>query len=499
MSHEIRTPMTAILGYTDLLMDPALSPSSRNNHLAVIRRSGEHLLSLINDILDLSKIEAGKLSLEMQRCSIVSLLADVTSMMRPRAEQRGVSLSVEYAGEMPETILTDGARLQQAIVNLVGNAVKFTDHGSVRITASFLTQCSGNQPAVRIEVSDTGIGIRQEILPQLFQPFTQGDASISQTFGGTGLGLAISRQIAYLLGGDLTVTSVLGQGSTFTLTVPAGSLEGIPMLGHPAEAMQENAGHELESPIASLKGIRILLAEDGYDNRKLIETILRLAGANVASVENGRLAVDKLEAESFDVVLMDINMPEMDGYEATRLLRDRGYDKPILALTANAMEGDSERCLAAGCDEHLAKPIDRARLLSTIAAHVGKRTVENKDQPPPTMETPPEDGAIVSQFANDPEIATILEEFVGHLEDQADAMRRAYADGRYEDLQRCAHRLKGAGGSYGYPSLTDANKRLEDAAKARDRAAADAALDTVAELIRAIQNGYSAETLTGRT
>ncbi len=210
MSHEIRTPMTSILGYADLLTDSSLSPSSRNNYLAVIRRSGENLLTLINDILDLSKIEAGKLSLDVRRCDVVSLVADVASVVRPRAEGRGVSLSIEYSGQMPETILTDGARLRQAVLNLASNAVKFTERGSVRIAASFLPRWRESQPAVRIEVIDTGIGIRAEILPRLFQPFTQGDAAIFQKFGGTGLGLAISHEITRLLGGDLTVASAWG-------------------------------------------------------------------------------------------------------------------------------------------------------------------------------------------------------------------------------------------------------------------------------------------------
>ena len=220
---------------------------------------------------------------------------------------------------------------------------------------------------------DTGIGIREEVLPQLFQPFNQGDLSVSQKFGGTGLGLAISHHIAHLLGGDLTATSAWGQGSTFTLTVPTGSLEGIRMLQHPTEMEHETAGHVWQPAAEDLQGVRVLLAEDGFDNRELIRAILQRAGAEVETAENGRLAVAKAENDPFDVILMDMNMPEMDGYEATRLLRDRGYRGPILALTANAMSDDCERCLAAGCDEYLTKPIDRVRLIQTIAAHVGTK------------------------------------------------------------------------------------------------------------------------------
>jgi len=493
MSHEIRTPMTAILGYTDLLMDPKLGPSSRNNYLAVIQRSGKHLLGLINDILDLSKIEAGKLALDVRPCSVVSLLADVASVVRPRAEQQGVSLAVEYPGELPETILTDGARLRQAVVNLAGNAVKFTERGNVRIVASFLDEWRDGRPAVKIEVIDTGIGIREEVLSQLFQPFAQGDASVAQKFGGTGLGLVISRHIAELLGGELIATSVLGQGSRFTLTVPAGSLRDVKMLQRPAEVECDASNGGSELPVGSLEGLCILLAEDGFDNRELITTILRNCGAEVETAENGLLAVAKAEAAPFDVVLMDMNMPEMDGYEATRTLRDRGYAGPILALTANGMSTDVALCKAAGCDEHLSKPIDRAQLLQTIATYAGKKTNGGGETAgPPEQSSALRDTGIVSEFADDPEMAPILEGFVGRLAGQVEAMREAHAEGRHEELQRLAHKLKGAAGSYGYPSLTQACRVLEDAAKARRVDEARRDIDDVAAVIQAIQNGSAA-------
>ena len=241
MSHEIRTPMTSILGYADLLMDPETNADTHNSYLATIRRNGEHLLALINDILDLSKIEAGKMTVENGRCNVISLLADVASVVRPRAESRGVAFSIKYPEAIPETILTDCVRLRQAIINLAGNAVKFTEEGSVRIVVSLVEQdsvCRG-RPAIQFQVIDTGIGIREEVLSKLFQPFTQGDASVAQKFGGTGLGLAISRHIANLLGGELTATSEWGKGSTFTLTVPVGNLQGVRMLRNPAEAEQQ--------------------------------------------------------------------------------------------------------------------------------------------------------------------------------------------------------------------------------------------------------------------
>jgi CheY-like chemotaxis protein/HPt (histidine-containing phosphotransfer) domain-containing protein len=480
-------------------MTPKVSASSQTNYAAVIRRNGEHLLTLINDILDLSKIEAGKLAIEMQRCSVVALLADVASVVRPRAEQRGVLLSVEYPGVMPETILTDGGRLRQAVINLAGNAVKFTERGSVRIVGSFLAEWRNGEPAVQIEVIDTGIGIPAEVLPQLFQPFSQGDANISRKFGGTGLGLAISRQIAQMLGGELTVTSVVGRGSTFTLTAPTGRIDGIAMIQRPAETVVDTARQASAATPATLKGVRILLAEDGYDNRELIEMVLRRVGAEVESVENGRLAVAKAEAEPFDVVLMDINMPEMDGFEATRLLRSRGYERPILALTANAMEGDMEKCREAGCDEHLTKPIDRVRLIQAIALFSGRQVGEEETSGSPGGDIAARDDEIVvSQYVNDPEMTRALEGFWMRLGGQIDAMHESFAGGRFEELQRQAHKLKGSGGSYGYPSLTDAAKELEGAAQSHDSLAAGVALAEVDRLRHAIQRGGSAGTSTER-
>ena len=381
MSHEIRTPMTAILGYADLLMDPSISPEIKNNYAITIRRSGEHLLTLINDILDISKIEAGKMTLDIGDCNVISLLADVESVVRPHAETGKITFSIEYLGDIPETISTDSVRLRQAIINLAGNAVKFTEKGNVRIVVSFNQEeeaCNG-QPAIQFQIIDTGIGIREEVLPQLFQPFSQGDASIAQRFGGTGLGLTISHHIAHLLGGDLSVDSKWGKGSTFTLVVPTGNLEGVRLLHDVTAAVQKTKESRWQSLSTSLEGVHILLAEDGEDNRRLITTVLSKAGATVETVENGRQAVDRAQNERFDLILMDMNMPEMDGYEATSILRSHGYPKPILALTANAMAEDCERCRIAGCDEFLTKPINRVHLVQAIAKYTNISNASNTD------------------------------------------------------------------------------------------------------------------------
>ena len=497
MSHEIRTPMTSILGYTDLLMGDSFSAAERKTFLTTVRRNGEHLLQLINDILDLSKIEAGKMVMELGPCHLPSTVADVASMMRPRAEQHGSSLEVRYTGPVPETIHTDGNRIRQVLVNLVGNAVKFTENGNIRIGVSFLPQWRSGQSAVSLEVTDTGIGICQESLSRLFEPFTQAESSTNQKYGGTGLGLAISRQIATALGGELTVQSVPNEGSTFTVTIPTGDLAGVHLLESPGEVICEDETGARWTPGAGvLRGVKILLAEDSIDNQVLLCAVLGSVGAEVEVVENGRLAIERAERGGFDVVLMDMNMPEMDGYEATRRLRDGGYQRPILALTAHAMSGDCERCLAAGCDAHLAKPIDRKQLILAVAQYAMSKgsQADAPNASPSRTAIPDQRDGIVSQFVNDPQLAGILSGFVERLSGQLDALCKALEEERFEDVERLAHRIKGVGGSYGYPTLSNVANSLELAAKTQDVAGAAAALAGVKEVCTAIQTGWARQT-----
>ncbi len=500
MSHEIRTPLTSILGYTDLLTDRTLTAVDRDDYLATIRRNGEHLLGLVSDILDLSKIEAGMLTADMMRCDLISLVADVASMMQLRARQRGISLSAEFASELPETIPSDGPRLRQALVNLVNNAVKFTEQGSVRIVTNFLPNWRDDQPAVRIQVIDTGIGISEEKLPDLFDPFFQADTSTSRKYEGTGLGLAITYQIAELLGGELSAESVLGEGSTFTLTLPTGSLAGVAMVESRTEVIHEGVPEAQTRPAGDLSGIRILLAEDSIDSQRLIQTVLRKAGADVEIAENGRAAVKKAEAGTFDLILMDVQMPEMDGHEATRALRERGFALPILALTAHAMSGDRERSLEAGCDDYLTKPIHQAQLVRAIAKYVGRgpsaATVAVSSQ---EKRSNGKDAVVRSELPDSPRLTEMIEEFAAKLPDRMSQMRAASSNANYEELQRLAHKLKGAAGSYGYPTLSEAAKVLEDAVQARDIEAVNLALAELAAAGRVIANGHGVKAVSNQT
>jgi len=371
MSHEIRTPMTAILGFTEILAQPGQTAELREECVRTIQRSGEHLLTIINDILDVSKIEAGKMTVERIDTSAASILSDVHDLMMRRAESRGLRFTCEIEGAIPAVIRTDPTRLRQVLVNLVGNAIKFTSEGYVRVAARMASQWTeGGESILELAVIDTGVGMSPDQISRLFQPFSQADSSTTRRYGGTGLGLTISRWLAEALGGGIEVVSMPGRGSTFTVRVACGDLEGVERITTLED--QESAPPSLPAaPEKFERTLRILLAEDGPDNQRLISFHLTKAGAVVDIAGNGREAIDCIAREmapSYDVILMDMQMPEMDGYTACRELRVRGIRTPILALTANAMAGDRERCLEAGCDAYATKPIDRVALVRQINA-----------------------------------------------------------------------------------------------------------------------------------
>jgi len=465
-SHEIRTPMTALVGYTELLGDPDLSPAERAEGLATIRRNGEHLMTIVNDILDLSKIESGRMTIERMACSPFALVAEVAAVLRPRAAHDGLDVEVGYRSPLPETIETDPTRLRQILLNLVGNAIKFTPRGSVRLEVGPV-----EDTRLCFEVIDTGIGLDAEQQARLFTAFSQADASTTRRFGGTGLGLAISKRLAGMLGGDLRVRSVPGEGSTFTLTIDVGSLAGVRLLDRPPEV---RAAAERPEPSAderqALRG-RILLAEDGLDARRLLARHLRAAGAEVETAENGlvacELALRAAEAGApYDLILMDMQMPELDGYAAAARLRAAGYRGPIVALTAHAMEDERARCLGAGCDGFATKPILRRALIEVARAYLA----------------PGGAAPLVSALAADAEIARLLDGFVGRLPERLGAMERALGARDLVGLADLAHQLKGAATGYGFPTITEAAAELEAVAAARGEV--ERALAALADVCR---------------
>ncbi len=375
MSHEIRTPLTAILGFADVLTDGATDQGSAEA-ARTIRRNGDHLLRIIDDILDLSKIESGKLQVARTEVSPAEIVENVISLMRVPAEAKNLSLSAEYSGPIPSAIQSDSTRLRQILMNLIGNAIKFTEAGGVRLVVRL---AETQRPSLlQFHVIDTGIGMTEEDLQRIFKPFTQVQASYSRHFGGSGLGLAITKRLTAMLGGTISVQSEPGKGSTFTVAIETGPLEGVGMCDPAVEAAVARTSPPIARP-RFLKSVncRVLLAEDAPDIQRLISFLLRKAGAEVEVVENGQLAVDAAlhgtsAAHPFDVVLMDMQMPVMDGYRATARLRSLGYRGRIIALTAHAMKDDRQKCLDAGCDEYVAKPIDRERFLAIVAEQASK-------------------------------------------------------------------------------------------------------------------------------
>jgi len=367
MSHEIRTPLNAVLGFAQLARDPALTEEERAAHLDTVRRNGRHLMDLVNSVLDLSKIEAGRLGIEPADVSVSGILEEAMSLVGAQAHEKDLRLAVEYEANVPSRVRLDPLRFRQIIVNLVGNAIKFTERGSIMVSVSFEPD-TDDTGELRVSVRDTGIGISREALGSIFDSFGQADSSATRKFGGTGLGLHISRRLARMMNGDITVKSRLDEGSEFTAHFPVRVLVG----PNPRQRIYAaGAARMSASPLATeLRGMRILVVEDGVDNQRLIKHFLVKSGATVVAVTDGLEAIEAVAREGpFDLVLMDMQMPNMDGYEATRRLRGTGYAAPIVALTAHAMSDDRERCLSVGCDDYATKPIDWSHLVDLCASH----------------------------------------------------------------------------------------------------------------------------------
>ncbi len=360
MSHEIRTPMAAILGYVDILLRQVSEPDDVEC-LQVIQRNGVHLLEIINDILDLSKIEAGRLQLETVPVSLEVVLGEVMSLMNVRAVEKNLQLSLDFEGTVPRRISSDPTRLRQVLMNLLGNAIKFTEEGTVALSVRLR-----EEQRLEICVRDTGIGISEEQLDLLFQPFTQADTSTTRRFGGTGLGLVISQKLIEMLGGAIEVSSQIGKGSEFRFTLATGDLAGVESVQAGPMELRASTGETTSGSLPDLTGLRVLVVDDRRDIRYLVQSYLEEAGASVDTGGDGQAALDHLELATPDILVLDMQMPRLDGYSTARELRQRGCKVPILALTASAMKYDRDLCLQAGCDSYLSKPVQRAALLRQV-------------------------------------------------------------------------------------------------------------------------------------
>ena len=533
MSHEIRTPMTAILGFTDVLRRGAANdPSTRERHLATISSSGQHLLGLINDLLDLSKVEAGSMEVESIPTSPVAVAHEVIETLGVKAREKGIGLALEIDTPLPESVASDPARLRQILTNLAGNAIKFTEAGGVSVRLAW----DGPSATLRAAVRDSGIGMTEAQQATVFDAFAQADASITRRFGGTGLGLSISLRLAEALGGTIELESSPGEGSTFTLALPGlESLSGEPV---PADALLASleAARAVDAGERRLARVPVLVVDDAAENRELLLLVLGGAGLDVTLAANGREAVEARRAREggdeggasgdasghggFAAVVMDIQMPVMDGYEAAGMMRADGYEGPIVALTANAMRGFEERVLAAGFSHYETKPIDIDRLLDLLARLVGEaktgetetgeaagETAARPAPGSPTRDVPAtptsaeasigaatggctpgaSDGTgnapIPSSLAaSNPAFATIAMRFLERLDDELDTVRGAVAAPDANLVAERAHWLKGSGGTVGYACLGEPAAALELAAKADDAAGMSAALDAIEAL-----------------
>ncbi len=427
MSHEIRTPMNAIVGFSDILFEEKLSDEQKN-YVNLIRDSGQNLLQLINDILDFSKIEAGKLDTEIVDCSISDILSNIESMMKAAAKKKSIEFKVIYETKIPKIVKTDPTRLHQCVVNLINNAIKFTQKGYVHTFVS--VHKSQKKHWIRFRIEDTGIGIEESMCRNIFESFSQADSSTTRKFGGTGLGLAITKSLTELLGGSINVSSKPGKGSVFTIEIPA-------MVKSDA-LLDDDYGHTDKDKISKnekqrLSG-KVLVAEDNKSNQKLIKLMLNKMGIWPIIVEDGQKAVKIHKNDKFDLIIMDIMMPKMNGYDAAEEIRKTDTDIPIVAITANVMKGDAEKCFNAGCTEYLSKPIKHAELYKILEKYLkeavapeqtkqntkidpsdetsSRATPDNSDQ------TPIE----ISKFEDDPKMSDKIKIFLSEITDITDAL-----------------------------------------------------------------------------
>ena len=363
MSHEIRTPMNGIVGMLTLALNKEREEKIRE-YLTIAKTCADNLLNLINDILDISKVEAGKLAIEIIDCNLDEILSAINSSLRPSALEKGIGFDIVLMTDIPEQIKTDPTRLNQCMVNLLGNAIKFTETGGVTVELSL--EEMGDKSFVRFDVVDTGIGIPVDQQKSIFDKFMQADSSTTRKHGGTGLGLAITKQLTELLGGDLTLTSEPGKGSTFSLIIPANiDIASATMMNNDKWSKKEQkVGHSDE--IHNTAG-KILVVEDDFANQQVILGILEETNFQAELAKDGIEAVNKVTSGSYDLIFMDIQMPNMNGYDATKIIRKKGYKMPIIALTAYAMKGDEQKCLNVGCDAYLSKPVDAEKLFNTVS------------------------------------------------------------------------------------------------------------------------------------
>lgn len=514
MSHEIRTPMNAIMGFTDVLLrayrvrgDGRL-PDDAAHYLNTIANSSAHLLNLINDILDLSKVEAGKIEEESVPCAVHSEIAEVMQVMQVRADQKGLALVHKPLTELPASLTSDPAKIRQIVTNLVGNAIKFTENGQVTVETHW--QKTGGRGQLEVRVIDTGIGMSEQAQANVFSAFVQADTSITRRFGGTGLGLSISKAFADAFGGDIIVSSTEGEGSCFALQIPIAEFSSD--LLSPEQQLASAAHNTQITGQWRFEPAKVVVVDDGEENRELLKVVLTEAGLTVIEAEDGIEALASIEHQP-DLILMDVQMPRMDGYTAVGKMRQLGITLPVIALTAHAMKGIEQRVIDAGYTSYLSKPIDIDRLFGRMADYISGELVEDDqallDQAPsiePKTELEPElkkepiqsaaevglakvplvdadNTPVQSSLASNPALLPIVEKFVVRLGDKLSALEEAAKAENLIEVADLAHWLKGSGGTAGFHHFTKPAATLETTAKSGN-------LDDIATQISSIQAIY---------
>ena len=448
MSHEIRTPLTAIIGFSETLLHHEQSRKDEGEYIKTIHRTGKHVLCLINEILDLSKIEASKLEIEHINFSPLKLLSDIEMVASSQSVDKDITFDVHYDFPLPAEINSDPFRLKQILYNLCSNAVKFTEHGYVGLNIS----CDASAQLMYFEVVDTGIGIKEENIERVFQSFSQADMSISRKYGGTGLGLTLSKELAEMLGGTITVESKIGVGSRFLLSIGTGALDKVEYIDSIGQLPEIDANTSIEIP--DLSG-RVLVAEDNEDNQRLISLLIRRTGVEVIMASNGEEAVEKALNNPVDLIFMDMQMPVMDGIDATRILREKKFGKPIIALTANAMKEDRIRCYSAGCTGFLSKPVDFRGLYDVLLEHLGNAAEEYIARKSETKIDNNDSAPIVSKLSGDPDFEDIVEIFIENLRKRQMDIQNALKNKDWVELDSLCHQLKGSGGGIGFPIISE--------------------------------------------
>jgi hypothetical protein len=497
ISHEVRTPLNGIIGMTELVLANPMGEEPRQ-YLQLVRASADSLLHIINDILDFSKVEAGHLQFDATPFDLASRLATTLQPLGLTARRKGLSFSVHVADTLPTVVVGDAGRFGQVLINLVGNAVKFTTQGGVRVDVEQAPSRPGDPAAlvrVRASVRDTGIGIPADKHAVIFEAFTQADGSTSRRFGGTGLGLSIAARIVKRMGGTLHVSSTPGDGSTFTLVVPfeRGS-EDMPAL--PTDGLSRLLGHIDAPPLPSVelvktpRPVRVLLVEDNPVNQRLAHEILSRRGHRVTVAENGREALARLSEAIFDIVLMDVQMPEMNGLDATRAIRagERSTARhlPIVAMTAHAMAGDRERCLAAGMDEYLTKPIRGEALISHVERFAMATDPSSSHRAAPAFNL---DEALQRVDGDRDLLAEIAGIFLSDAPAMVADLLAAVNAGDAAAVSRTAHRLKGSILTFGAPGAAGAALTLEASGRAGDLSTAHADVERLSAEVDRLREG----------